>query len=171
MKAAERKKMRGTKLIMVFICALSCGGTSFCQQVSGPTKNKTALSPVRLLPGYIFEISPGFEGNAGGSIWHDGGLKIQYILGLYTADPADSVKPDDVSWKMEQVINNRQMRCIYTKSHELFVSFPRSPAYFRAKIRNERQLTDMLLMVVTLDTEHGYSIGPPSSITEPSNSN
>jgi len=58
-----------------------------------------------------------------------------------------------------------KFQCTYTRSHELIVSFhPSLTANFRAKIHNQQELADMLLMVVTFNLE-GYPFDPASIAT------
>jgi hypothetical protein len=55
------------------------------------------------------------------------------------------------AWRTEQVIDGKRVVCIYTKSKELLIAFPDDLANFYAKARTQRDITDMMLMVLTYD--------------------
>ena len=52
-------------------------------------------------------------------------------------------------WRTEQVIGGERVVCIYTKSNELLIAFPGELANFYATVRNQRDVADMMLMVLT----------------------
>lgn len=137
-------------------------------QDKGTSQAKKAISAVRLLPAYKIQSVAGIEGGSGGSIWKEGGPKIEFVLGgMFSEDPVRTVKPEDVLWREEQVLNGYPSACVYTKSKELLVSFPAQFSFFRAKVENPKDLTEVLLMVTTFDVEHGYSVNPAMVVPVP----
>jgi len=169
--------MNATRLMLVLFLILLPS-----VQASGQDENtaqgKKTLAMVRLLPGYKFQIVPGFEGNAGGRIWKEGGPKIEFSIGCCFDDATQSTGRDDVLWKEEQVVNGQTFICAYTKSRELLMSFPKQFGHFRAKVQSQKDLSEVLLMVLTFDVEHGYPVDPamivpvrknPQSAKKPAN--
>lgn len=71
---------------------------------------------------------------------------------------ADSVDQNDVAWREEQVVNGQRVICVYTKSNDLIVSDRMRAVNFRGHIRNQQDLTEMLLTVLTHDPVHGYPV-------------
>jgi hypothetical protein len=57
----------------------------------GAHKTRGKLFAVRLLPGYKTQWVSGIEGDAGGTIWKDGGPKIEVVLDMYSEDPTQTV--------------------------------------------------------------------------------
>ncbi len=125
-------------------------------------KAEVKLSPVQLLAGYTLRVTPGIDTWAG-AISKDGGMKIGIYQGLHVGIEAESVDKKDVAWREEQIVNGQQVICVYTKSSDLIVSFPRLIVNFQGHIRNRQDLADMLLMVLTYDTTHGYPV-PPGTV-------
>lgn len=56
-------------------------------------------------------------------------------------------------WHTEQLIDGKRVVCIYKESKELLTAFPYSGANFYAKVRKQRDIFDMMLMVLTYDPE------------------
>jgi hypothetical protein len=139
------------------------------RQDENAAQGKKTRAMVRLLPGYKFQIVPGFEGNAAGTLWKEGGPKIEFTLGCCFDDATQSTRREDVLWKEEQVVNGRTFICAYTKSRELLMSFPKQFGYFRAKVQSQRDLSEVLLMVLTFDLEHGYPVDPRMIVPVPEN--
>jgi hypothetical protein len=124
-----------------------------------------ALSPVQLLPGYKLQIVPGVEGS-GGTIWKRGGPTIGFNLPQCCfGNIADSIESTSVLWRQEQIINGQKVICVFTKSHELVITFPKSLSNFQANVRNQQELAEILLMVLTYDPYKGYQVDP--SAVEP----
>lgn len=153
------------KKTAITFALLLVGARMSGQETSSPTQPKSLRSPVLLLEGYKYQrTGVGLEGGKSGKIWKDGGVTIDYDEGIYNENEAAAVKPKEILWRNTQFINNRRLECVYTKSHE-FVATLQASTNFSAKIRNQQELADMLLMVVTFKHE-GYPLdsvpGPPT---------
>jgi hypothetical protein len=117
--------------------------------------------PFRLLPGYKIKISPGSEDGFFGTISSANGLAIAFDFNGYGAAQTDSVPKDQISWQEEQTVGKNRFIFIYTRSDELVIScFGPSPANFRAKIRNPKDITEVLLIVVTVEPTPVYPVDP-----------
>src|SRR5712672_3296483 len=81
-------------------------------------------SPVVLPAGYKIQVIPGID-SAGGKIWKDGGLTIEMELCCGFGNAAESIDKSQVLWRQEQTFNGQPVVCVYTKSKELIVSFPK----------------------------------------------
>jgi hypothetical protein len=105
---------------------------------------------VKLLPGYKQQEGRSLDSTVG-HIWKEGGLRISYdMAGVYTdCDSCDWTKGE--TWRKKQLINGQETVLVFTKSRRLVVSFPESHANFYATVRNESELTDMLLMLATFE--------------------
>jgi hypothetical protein len=105
---------------------------------------------VKLLPGYQQREGRSLDSTTG-YIFKEGGLRISYdMAGVYTdCDWCDWTKGE--TWRKKQVVNGQQAVLVFTKSRRLVVSFPESHANFYATIRDESELTDMLLMLATFE--------------------
>ena len=134
-----------TLLMLVAIgCQASAKG-SVTEQQNGNQ------SPVHLLPGFKWTLIPGID-SGGGTISNNDGLKIEVGLCCGFAIEADEVSKNMVLWHDEQIVNGERVLLVFTKSKELIISFPISTARainFRAKIRSQKELAEMLLMVLT----------------------
>jgi len=112
---------------------------------------------VKLLVGYKQREGRSLDSTTG-HIWKEGGLRISYdigpMAGVYTnkCEWCDWTKGE--IWRKTQTINGQESVFVFTKSRQLVVSFPKSYANFYAAIRDESELTDMLLMLATF--ERGY---------------
>ena len=78
------------------------------------------------------------------------GFVISYDIGLdaghYENNPQWTKR---AVWQTEQVVGGKRVVCIYTRSRELLIAFPDDLANFHAKVRNQRDITDMMLIVLT----------------------
>lgn len=143
-------------LVFVVISFFSFCLTTTAQNRYG-VRGKAKISPVRLLPGYKVQLTTGADA-VGGIIWKDGGMKIDFGMGLHVGVASDLVDKSDVVWREEQVVNGAQVICVYTKSHDFIVSFPRLTTNFQGKIRSQRDLAEMLIMVLTFEPTRGYPV-------------
>ncbi len=104
---------------------------------------------MQLLPGYRVTARRGIDSTGGGIASKETGLIISFDMGGNAGNYADSpdVKKNTV-WRREQTISGVKFILVYTKSKDLYVTLPPSTNFF-ARIRNEHDLADMLLMVLT----------------------
>jgi hypothetical protein len=122
-------------------------------------------SAFRLLPGYNVKVTAGPEGGGSGTIWKEGGPSIGFEMGGYRANAIDSVAKEQLLWREEQTIEGNRFICVYTRSDELVIAVLGShPADFRAKIRNPKELAEVLLTVLTFEPEHGYPVAPSAIV-------
>jgi len=132
----------------VVFLALALSSSSLGAQ-SAPT-----LGPgnVRLLPGYVHTPMRPIDSAAAGRISKAHGLVVSYDIGLaaghYENDPHWKNR---AAWRTEQLIDGKRVVCIYTKSKELLIAFPDQLANFYGRVRTQRDITDMMLMVLTYD--------------------
>lgn len=111
--------------------------------------------PVRLLPGYEAKVTYGIDSwNA--KIEKDGGATIDSIRGSQVGVESDSIQKDEVTRREEQGVTGQQVICVYTKLNDFLVSIPKLAVNFGAHIRNQLDLAEMLLMVLTYRPVHGY---------------
>jgi hypothetical protein len=129
---------------------------------------KNPRTPFNLLPGYKIKSVNGFEGGSGGTIWREGGPSINFVEGdFYSQREVDSVPQDQVVWRRDEKIGDREFISIYTRSDELVMSLGghhHPAADFRAKIRNQLELAEVLLMFVSYDPFHGYKADPSAIV-------
>jgi hypothetical protein len=148
-------------LIMTLMFSVSLASSAQNPDVA---KGESNISPVRLLPGYKFRAGRSLD-TGGGTIWKEGGLEIDFVAGAIGSE-ADSIDKKDVVWREQQVVNGQRMICVYTKSHDLVISFPKLRADFSSKIRSRQDLAEMLMMVVTFEPR-GYPVEPGAVVTTP----
>jgi hypothetical protein len=74
---------------------------------------------------------------------------------------------DQVVWRRDEKIGDREFISIYTRSDELVIGvgghWP-PPANFRAKTRNQQELAEVLLMFLSYDPFHGYNADPSAIV-------
>ena len=117
-----------------------------------------------LLPGYRVTENQGIDSVVGNISKGAGRLTIHFDIFGATGNQADSEEVEKSTiWRREQKINGARVICVYTKSRDLIVTFPLS-ANFVARIRNQQDLADMLLMVLTF---HSPASSPGQKGTAP----
>lgn len=110
---------------------------------------------IKLLPGYHHRSTQGIDSKTG-YFAREGGLKIQYDIGELAGNYAECVEcgwTQGEVWRKKQVINGREVVCVFTAKKRLIVSFPQAHANFYATVRSPDDVTDMLLMVFTFAGE------------------
>jgi hypothetical protein len=82
---------------------------------------------------------------------------------------ADLVPKEQVLWREQQKIGEKDFAFVYTRSGELVVTVhSKMPgANIRAKVHNQQELTEALLMILTYDPVHGFRVDPSMIIDEP----
>jgi hypothetical protein len=107
---------------------------------------------ITLLPGFHLDSAKKCLDSCGGRIWKDGGLSISYENGLDAGIYAEAGKnKKDARWTQEQRVNGQRVLIVFTRKKELIISFPDGPANFRASVRNDREIAEMLLTVLTFE--------------------
>lgn len=108
---------------------------------------------IRLLPGYTERKGRPID-SIGGTISRPHGLVMGYDIGIgaghYELDPRWT---KHALWRTEQIINGKKAVCIFTKSKELLIAFPDDLTNFYAEIHSQRDLADMMLMVLTYGSQ------------------
>jgi hypothetical protein len=99
---------------------------------------------IHLLPGYKVETEAGMEGPHG-RIWNDSDFTINFSI---TGQPYGYTEAPDL-WTIDQVVSGRHIVCHFKADQNLDVWIPDLGTQFVAKIRNQRDLAEVLLMVVT----------------------
>lgn len=145
-------------------------------QETGARKQQIATrSPFRLLPGYRLQLTPGLEGGYGVRIWKEPGLSIVGGIGCCFAAEPNSIGRDHLRWQEEQEMNGRKVTLAYTKSHDLVITLTDNktsyPANFTAHVRDEHDVADTLLMVLTYEPTAGYPVEPGSIVPVPQKPN
>jgi hypothetical protein len=156
--------MRKLSLLAVafFLFAISARTTA---QNQNRKKCESETFVLQLLPGYKADVGWGID-TWGAKISKDGGITIELFQGLHAGVEAESVDQNDVAWREEQVVNGQRVICVYTKSNDLIVSNRIKAVNFRGHVRNQQDLAEMLLMVLTYDPVHGYPV-EPGTVTTP----
>ena len=115
-------------------------------------------SPVMLLPGYRVSLAQGIEGG-GGRISKKDGPTIEFNIGGYFGNQAMAISPDKLSWRENQTIDGFQFDIAMTEDNLLVMS-NQDGDNFSANVKNSQELTEVMLMVVTLNRSEGYPIPP-----------
>ena len=106
---------------------------------------------IKLLEGYQHKKLQGTDSQVG-KIWKDGGITIQYDIGLMAGNYAKQqrkYKADHLLWDKLQTWNSEPVEMAMMKDRQLYVSFPKRHANFYGKVKEEQDLVDALLMVLT----------------------
>jgi len=156
-------------ILLAFVFGALCSGIAAQSlsesRVIGPTR-----SPVNLLRGYRIQILPGIDSGAG-RVWKEGGLNIEIEMCCGFGNAADSVPKSKLQWREEQTTNGHRVILVLTKANELIVSYPGFVTNFKVKIKNSRDLTQALLMILSYDQVAGYPVDPDAIVlpTKPKN--
>lgn len=127
-----------------------------------PEKDRKQFrAPFELLPGYRMTAGWGIEDGPYGKVWKDGGPTIEYSFDMLGTSDVDSIDKDQEVWREEQTSGINHFVCVFTRSQELVVTLTGPTlANFRAKIRNQRELAEVLLIVLSVDRSSGYPVDP-----------
>ena len=138
-----------------------------CPSCMGQQSANARPSGINLLYGYQIKVTPGIDSSTG-TIWNEKGFKIEVEFCCQFGNAAESIEERQTVWKQKQDLKGQTVTFVFTKSHDLVVSFPKYVTNFRAHIRNESEIADMLLMVVTFSP---YADQPTESVPKkiPSN--
>ena len=127
---------------------------------------------VRLLDGYKYKRSQTFD-TINGLIYKDGGLNIEFESGISEGYAADPKEKKNYIWYREQEISGHLVFLALTKpgigtrwqpnkprgsNRILMVTFPgklvpMQAANFYAEVLDDKEIADMLLMVLTFDPD------------------
>jgi hypothetical protein len=156
---------------LLSLLVLSLPQSSMTQHGGSNKLQATVRSPVRLLPGYKIEFASGVEGGYGVHIWKEAGLNIFGSFGCCFGAKANSVGKDRLGWEEKQEMNGRHVTLAYTKGQDLVVTFTEDngsyPVNFTAHIRDEHDVAETLLMVLTYEPTHGYPVPPQEIVQAP----
>lgn len=90
-------------------------------------------------------------------------MRIGFDLGGNSGEATESISKSHVLWREEQVVNGQQLIRVYTRAHHLVVSIPRLNSNFESKVRSERDVAEMLLMIFTYDQKFPYPASPDNT--------
>jgi hypothetical protein len=129
---------------------------------------------IKLLDGYRYKRSRTFD-TINGLIYKEGGLSIEFESGISEGYAVDPKEQNKYVWYREQVINGHKVLLALARSgvstrwepekprgtkprNILMVTFPgkfgpNDAANFYAEVLNEKEVADMLLMVLTFDPD------------------
>lgn len=111
-----------------------------------------APGSISLLPGYHHRVDRGIDSKVG-RIWKEGGLIIHYDIGELAGDYTECGPTcgwtNGELWRREQLVQGQRVICVFTKKRKLVVSFPGAHANFYGTVNTDKQLTEMLLMLLT----------------------
>ncbi len=150
--------MKRLSLLAIVVLLFAVSSTSIGQN-QDRTKREVNRIRFQLLPGYRVSVSYGLD-TWGAKIWKDGGVTIEFVNGLHVGVEADSVEKGGVTWREEQFVNSQRFICVYRKANDLVVSIAQLAVNFRGHIRNQQDLAEMLLIVLTYEPTHGYRFEP-----------
>jgi hypothetical protein len=153
--------MRNQILMLTLALTFATSGAATAQTA------KDARSAFQLLPGYKVTLTGGSD-TSGGRIWKLGGVSIDWNWGQGLGDADAQIGKEQVIWRESQTVNGKEIVCIYSKSKEFLIWLrvgPRDfPTIFRAKIRSQKEMTEMLLMVLSFEPHQGYPVDPSAVV-------
>jgi hypothetical protein len=103
---------------------------------------------MKLLPGYQIDERTGIDAIEG-TIAKPDGLTIRYDIGKFRTNVASLQDKDRLRWYKEHEANGRPVHLAFAKDGTLYVTFPYFAANFQAKVANEAEMAEVLLMVLT----------------------
>jgi hypothetical protein len=104
---------------------------------------------------YVF----GLEGGVGGDIWKEGGVTIHFVLDNYVASDAEQLPAEKIAWRERLTRGAYHFSFAYTKERELIAAVTGSiVGNFQAKVEDQKQLAEVLLTILSLDTTRGYPL-------------
>lgn len=103
---------------------------------------------MKLLPGYQIEEQTGIDAITG-TIAKKDGLTIRYDIGKFPTNVASRQDKERLRWYKEHEANGRPVHLALAKDGTLYVSFPYFAANFQAKVANEAEMAEVLLMILT----------------------
>jgi hypothetical protein len=138
--------------------------------VSGVLADDHPFGNLKLLEGYKYKRSRTFD-TVNGVIYKDGGLRIEFESGMNEGYAADPKEQKTYVWFREQEINGHKVFLALTlpgvgtrwqpitprrTNRILMVTFPgqlgpMQAANFYAEVIDDKEIADMLLMVLTFD--------------------
>jgi hypothetical protein len=143
-------------LIVVSLVGTRCSGpqTSPPKKVQLPFPGKVEAKnyfpgqipgrQIQLLPGYKVETEAGMEGPHG-RIWNDSGLTIRFSI---TGRPYGYIESPRL-WTIDQIVNGHHFFFSFNADQSMDVWIPDLGTQFDARIRNQQDLAELLLMVMT----------------------
>jgi hypothetical protein len=103
---------------------------------------------MKLLPGYQVEERTGIDAIEG-TITKRDGPTVRYDIGKFRTNVARLQEKDRLRWYKEHEANGRPVHLALAKDGTLYVTFPYFAANFQAKVANEAEMAEVLLMVLT----------------------
>jgi len=122
---------------------------------------KQVRAPFQLLPGYRMTAAMGLEDGPYGKVWKNGGPTIEYNFDRYGSSDVASIQKDQEVWREEQTSGINHFVCVFTRSRELVITLNGPTlANFRAEIHDQRELAEVLLIILSVDRINGYPVDP-----------
>jgi hypothetical protein len=155
---------KSARMLILVLFIIVCYGVS-TQIHAQEARHSDTRVPLRLLPGYKFKSGPVLEGGSFGAISKVDGPTIDFEVNPYATVAVDSIPKNQLLWREEQFVGKNHFVCVYTRADEIVITVP-GPylANFRAKIHSQKDLADVLLMVLTFDPTNGYPIDPSAIV-------
>ncbi len=103
---------------------------------------------MKLLPGYQIEERTGIDAIEGAIAKRDG-LTIRFDIGKFRTNVASLQDKERLRWYKEHEANGRPVHLALAKDGTLYITFPYFAANFQARVANETEMAEVLLMVLT----------------------
>lgn len=163
--AAIRKRTRFyLPVFAIILAAMGIFAWTNFQAYQGAWRNRN-LDSIRLLPGYTIRQGQGDDSYFGEIHRQSDDFTISIDIGTMAGRYADPEKSQRYDWIIRQEINNRTVWTAFKKSLEriglqegpgsvvekriFFVTFIKEQANFSAGVSSERDVAEMLLMVLS----------------------
>lgn len=135
-------------------------------QAPAPQTASKFRSPFNMLPGYKLEVRPSFEGEQSGWLRKPGGFVIAWSFDIHGSSIIDSIKQDDVLWRLEPPPSPNETVIVRTRQNRVAISID-THLNFDATIHSDQELAEMLLMCLTFNNQRGYEVAPDAIIFDP----
>lgn len=137
----------------MFLSAVIVGITTITVRAEEIGQQIPQLGGLRLLPGYQWQPIEGAVDTMGVRIFKPGGLSILCGYAGMTGNAAAGVPQEELQWRKEQQVGDRQVMIAMRTDGLLIVSFVpqkgKVAANFRAKTTSAEEVADVLLMALT----------------------
>lgn len=136
------------KNFLVILSLMTVLGVEF---VSAQAKSESPKPPgnIRLLEGYKHIPKQGIDSRVG-VLEKEGGLSIRYDIGRMAGNYTDLCgRTYQCIWQKTQTFYDRKVVIAMTKERVIYATFPELNVNFFAKVKDEQEIAEFLLIVVT----------------------